>query len=135
MKEKESQQIRKDDDEDLEALKESIRQRKENEQKEDKLIEEILADEDEELLNSDEPVEETPVASETINDILTNDENKVEETQSEEVKEIIKEEITSPETSEEVETPDEESVQEISNVETDKNEIPSVASQKKLKKQ
>ena len=131
-REKESQQIRKDDDKDLEALKESIRQRKENEQKEDKLIEEILADEDEELLNSDEPVEETPVASETINDILTNDENKVEETQSEEVKEIIKEEITSPETSEEVETPDEESVQEISNVETDKNEIPSVASQKEI---
>ena len=132
-REKESQQIRKDDDDDLEALKESIRKRKENEQKEDKLIEEILADEDiEELLNSDEPVEETPAASETINDIITSDENKVEETQSEEIKEIIEEEITSSETSEEVKTPDEEIVQEILTVETDKSETPSVASQKEI---
>lgn len=136
-REKEAQQIRKDDDDDLEAIKESIRKRKENEEKEDKLIEEILADEDiEEHLNSDEAVEETPAASETINDILTNDEDKVEEPQSEEVKEIIEEETTAPETSEEVETPDEDNVQEILTDETDENEkpdeTPSVASQKEI---
>ncbi len=44
-REKESQQIQKDD-EDLTEIKESIRQRKENEDVEEKLIEEILADEE-----------------------------------------------------------------------------------------
>ena len=57
-REKESQQIQKDDD-DLTEIKESIRQRKENEEVEEKLIEEILADEEiNEIINNEETVEE-----------------------------------------------------------------------------
>ena len=59
-REKESQQINKEDDTELTELKESIRKRKDNEEVEDQLIEEILADEEiSELLTNDEKEPET----------------------------------------------------------------------------
>jgi hypothetical protein len=149
-REKEAQQIHKDDDEELNELKESIRRRKENENIEDQLIEEILADEEIEkiLSGEDEVPEETTTSTEkpkeeTIEDIITKEEKETPEeniTSTEKPKEETIEDIT---TKKEKETP-EETVQEVLEVETIEDvltekepdetvsETPSVASQKDI---
>jgi len=145
-REKEAQQIHKDDDEELNELKESIRRRKENEEIEDKLIEEILADEEiEKILSGEDKVPEETTTStekpkeETIEDIITKEE-KENVTTTEKPKEETIEDII---TKEEKETP-EDTVQEVLEVETIENvltekepdetvsETPSVASQKDI---
>ncbi|WP_458403661.1 hypothetical protein [Methanobrevibacter sp.] len=136
-REKEAQQIKNNDDTELNELKESIRKRKENENAEEKLIEEILADEEiGKILNgedSDESEEAKPAddisgAEETIQDIIDSTEQK-EET----IQDIIgdsesKEEITGDAES------SEETVQDVLEVETpeEKSETPLVASQKDI---
>jgi len=149
-REKEAQQIHKDDDEELNELKESIRRRKENEEIEDKLIEEILADEEIEkiLSGEDEVPEETTTSTEkpkeeTIKDIITKEEKETPKenvTTTEKPKEETIEDII---TKEEKETP-EDTVQEVLEVETIEDvltekepdetvsETPSVASQKDI---
>ncbi|WP_292745744.1 ATPase [Methanobrevibacter sp.] len=145
-REKEAQQIHKDDDEELNELKESIRRRKENEEIEDKLIEEILADEEiEKILSGEDKVPEETTTStekpkeETIEDIITKEE-KENVTTTEKPKEETIEDII---TKEEKETP-EDTVQEVLEVETIEDvltekepdetvsETPSVASQKDI---
>jgi len=145
-REKEAQQIHKDDDEELNELKESIRRRKENEEIEDKLIEEILADEEiEKILSGEDKVPEETTTStekpkeETIEDIITKEE-KENVTTTEKPKEETIEDII---TKEEKETP-EDTVQEVLDVETIEDvltekepdetvsETPSVASQKDI---
>ena len=110
-REKESQQIKKDDDDDLTEIKESIRQRKENEDVEEKLIEEILADEEIGAILNSEESEEKP-AEPTIQEII--DEPQIEET---------------PE-----EKPAEPTIQDVLDVEETavEEETPSVASQKDI---
>ena len=122
-REKEAQQIHKDDDEELNELKESIRRRKENEEIEDKLIEEILADEEIEkiLSGEDEVPEETTTSTEkpkeeTIEDIITKEEKETPEDTVQEVLEVetIEDVLTEKEPDETV------------------SETPSVASQKDI---
>ena len=100
-REKESQQINKDDDNELTELKESIRKRKDNEEVEDQLIEEILADEEiSELLNNDEKepeTEEEPTIQQIIEEKPTEEETVQEVLEvSEEKEETIEEAIVSP---------------------------------------
>ncbi len=146
-REKEAQQIHKDDDEELNELKESIRKRKENEEIEDQLIEEILADEEIEKILSDEddvPEENTTTTEqpeqETIENIINKEEketpeenNIAEQPKQESIEDIIKKEEEK-----------EDSVQEVLEVETIEDvltekepeetvsETPSVASQKDI---
>ena len=110
-REKESQQIKNDGDDDLTEIKESIRQRKENDDMEDKLIEEILADEEiGAILNSEETVEKTEP---TIQEII---EEPAQETIEEKTEPTIQDVL-------EVENTDEPAVEQ---------EVPSVASQKDI---
>ncbi|MBE6490023.1 MAG: hypothetical protein E7Z83_04090 [Methanobrevibacter sp.] len=112
-REKEAQQISKDDD-DLTEIKESIRRRKENEDVEDSLIEEILADDEiGEILSSEEIVEEK--SEPTIQDIINESEAKAEESIEEETVEEAPEEPTIKNIIEE--TAEEETVQDVLNVE------------------
>lgn len=112
-REKEAQQISKDDD-DLTEIKESIRRRKENEDVEDSLIEEILADDEiGEILSSEEIVEEK--SEPTIQDIINESEAKSEESIEEETVEEAPEEPTIKNIIEE--TAEEETVQDVLNVE------------------
>ena len=146
-REKEAQQIHKDDDEELNELKESIRKKKENEEIEDQLIEEILADEEIEKILSDEddvPEENTTTTEqpeqETIENIINKEEketpeenNIAEQPKQERIEDIIKKEEEK-----------EDSVQEVLEVETIEDvltekepeetvsETPSVASQKDI---
>lgn len=79
-REKESQKITNDDDKELTELKESIINKKENDNVEESLIEEILADEEiGELLETEEVAEE-PKAEPTIQEIIDNVETQSEET-------------------------------------------------------
>ena len=143
-REKEAQQISKDDDAELDELKESIRQRKENGDVEEKLIEEIMADEEiNELLASDENeevVEEEP----TIQQIIEEKPAEKEPT----IQQIIEEKPAEEEpTIQQIieEKPADETVQEVSEVDEEKEdsieeaitapveeETPSVASQKDI---
>ncbi|WP_407411364.1 ATPase [Methanobrevibacter sp.] len=112
-REKEAQQINKDDD-DLTEIKESIRRRKENEDVEDSLIEEILADEEiGEILSSEETVEEK--SEPTIQDIINESESKAAES----VEEAAVEETSSEPTIESIieEKPEEETIQNVLDVE------------------
>ena len=113
-REKESQQINKDDDTELTELKESIRKRKDNEEVEDQLIEEILADEE-------------------ISELLTNDE-KEPETEEPTIQQIIEEKPTEEETVQEVLEVGEEKEETIEEaiVSPIEEETPSVASQKDI---
>ncbi|MEE0901279.1 MAG: hypothetical protein UIB31_02015 [Methanobrevibacter sp.] len=112
-REKEAQQISKDDD-DLTEIKESIRRRKENEDVEDSLIEEILSDDEiGEILSSEEIVEEK--SEPTIQDIINESEAKAEESIEEETVEEAPEEPTIKNIIEE--TAEEETVQDVLNVE------------------
>ena len=118
-REKEAQQISKDD-EDLTEIKESIKRRKENDDIEESLIEEILADEEiGEILGLEEnPTEEVveEKSEPTIQDIINESEAEtVEETPSEPTIENIIEETPAEETVQdvlEVEEPVEETVEE-----------------------
>ena len=146
-REKESQQIKNDGDDDLTEIKESIRQRKENDDMEDKLIEEILADEEiGAILNSEETVEKTePTIQEIIEEPA---QETIEEKTEPTIQEIINEpaeEKTEPTIQEIINEPAEETVEEkteptiqdVLEVEnTDEpaveQEVPSVASQKDI---
>ena len=92
-REKESQQIQKDD-EDLTEIKESIRQRKENEDVEEKLIEEILADEEivGALNNEEAEVKTEPTIQDIIEEQPT--EEIVEEKTEPTIQDIIEEQPT-----------------------------------------
>ncbi|MBQ7928220.1 MAG: hypothetical protein IJ287_05705 [Methanobrevibacter sp.] len=126
-REKEAQQINKED-EDLTEIKESIRRRKENDEIEDSLIEEILADEEiGEILNQQEDTTEEFVeekAEPTIQDIIDESEAKVAETVEETPKEPTIQDIIDENPVEEtpVETI-EESVDEIPSKETIEEDI------------
>ena len=114
-REKESQQINKEDDTELTELKESIRKRKDNEEVEDQLIEEILADEE-------------------ISELLTNDEKEPETEEEPTIQQIIEEKPTEEETVQEVleVTEEKEETIEEAIVSPIEEEIPSVASQKDI---
>ena len=129
-REKESQQIQKDDD-DLTEIKESIRQRKENEKVEETLVEEILADEEiGELLNNKTEEKTEP----TIQEII--DEQPTEETAEEKTEPTIQEIIDEQPTEETVEEKTEPTIQDVLDVEdtqeTQVVEETSVASQKDI---
>ena len=129
-REKESQQINKDDDNELTELKESIRKRKDNEEVEDQLIEEILADEEiSELLNNDEKepeTEEEPTIQQIIEEKPTEEEPTIQQ--------IIEEKPTEEETVQEVLEVSEEKEETIEEaiVSPIEEETPSVASQKDI---
>ena len=111
-REKESQQIKKDEDDDLTEIKESIRKRKENEETEEKLVEEV------------------PVVEE-VKEVLET-EDKKEPT----IQEIIEDTATEPTIQETIEEP-QETMQEVLDVKEEKEttaaiETPSVASQKDI---
>ena len=128
-REKEAQQISKDDDAELDELKESIRQRKENGDVEEKLIEEIMADEEiNELLASDENeevVEEEPTIQQIIEEKPAEEEPTIQQ---------IIEEKPADETVQEVSEVDEEKEDSIEEAITApvEEETPSVASQKDI---
>ncbi len=128
-REKESQQINKDDDTELTELKESIRKRKDNEEVEDQLIEEILADEEiSELLTNDEkePETEEPTIQQIIEEKPTEEEPTIQQ--------IIEEKPTEEETVQEVLEVGEEKEETIEEaiVSPIEEETPSVASQKDI---
>ena len=129
-REKESQQINKEDDTELTELKESIRKRKDNEEVEDQLIEEILADEEiSELLTNDEKepeTEEEPTIQQIIEEKPTEEEPTIQQ--------IIEEKPTEEETVQEVleVTEEKEETIEEAIVSPIEEEIPSVASQKDI---
>ena len=159
-REKESQKIEKEA-EDTTEIKESIKRKQENDDIEEKLIEEILADEEiGEILNgadiAPEPIEEEP-KEETIQDIINQAESKeeiedVKETET--VPEIAETEETIPDIAEteepkeetiqniiETEEPKEETIQEVLDVEepeenisqaTEKAEFPETTTQKDI---
>ncbi|WP_295608991.1 hypothetical protein [uncultured Methanobrevibacter sp.] len=143
-REKESQQINKDDDTELTELKESIRKRKDNEEVEDQLIEEILADEEiSELLTNDEkePETEEPTIQQIIEEKPTEEEPTIqqiiEEKPTEEeptIQQIIEEKPTEEETVQEVLEVGEEKEETIEEaiVSPIEEETPSVASQKDI---
>ena len=144
-REKESQQINKEDDTELTELKESIRKRKDNEEVEDQLIEEILADEEiSELLTNDEKepeTEEEPTIQQIIEEKPTEEEPTIqqiiEEKPTEEeptIQQIIEEKPTEEETVQEVleVTEEKEETIEEAIVSPIEEEIPSVASQKDI---
>ncbi len=112
-REKEAQQINKED-EDLTEIKESIKRRKENDDIEESLIEEILADEEiGEILGLEEDSTEKVVEEKsepTIQDIINESEAKTAETVEETPAEPTIENIIK-------ETPENETVQEILDVE------------------
>lgn len=129
-REKEAQQINKEDDEELNELKESIIKRNEKETADEKLIEEILADEEiGKILSGEdsESIEETVNKEETIQEIIDSREHKAES---------ISEAIETAENAGDS-TEQEESIQEVLDVETSKeepaeSETPLVASQKDI---
>ena len=100
-REKESQSIKKDDDDDLTEIKESIKQRQENKQ-EEPLIEEIIQESDD-------------AKEETINDIISDAEKDVAE--AEEVPEAEDEAVTTQkDIVEAIETASQESEEEIESI-------------------
>ena len=130
-REKESQQIQKDDD-DLTEIKESIRQRKENDDVEEKLIEEILADEEivDALNNEKAEVKTEPTIQEIIEEQPTEEiaEEKTEPT----IQEIIEEQPTE-EIAEEKTEPTIQDVLEVEDTpETQVEEETPVVSQKEI---
>ncbi|WP_407375805.1 ATPase, partial [Methanobrevibacter sp.] len=147
-REKEAQQIKRDDDAELNELKESIISKKENEHTEEQLIEEILADEeigkilsgDDADEKSEEAVDAAETKEETIQDIIDSTENKNETIQniideSETKEEAIQDVIDESEAKEEIvedSKDSQESVQDILDVETQESETPLVASQKDI---
>ena len=131
-REKESQQIQKDDD-DLTEIKESIRQRKENEEVEEKLIEEILADEEiNEIINNEETVEEK--TEPTIQQII--EEQPAEETIEEKTEPTIQQIIEEQPAEETIEEKTEPTIQDVLDVEptqeTQVEQETSFASQKDI---
>ncbi len=117
-REKEAQQIKKDEDDDLEELKESIRQRKEKENADEKLIEEEKPAEP----TIQEIIEEEKPAEETIQEIIE-EEKPAEPT----IQEIIEEEKPAEEAIQDVVEEKEETI-----VDSIEEETPSVASQKDI---
>ena len=141
-REKEAQRINSEEDEELNELKESIRKRKENDEIEDKLIEEILADEEigkileesetdnaEEVNNIENVIEDEKPQAETIENIISEESEEKsepsEKTVTPEVKEqTIPDTITKKPKEETIadaltEEPKEESVQEVLDVEVE----------------
>ena len=140
-REKEAQRINSEEDEELNELKESIRKRKENDEIEDKLIEEILADEEigkileesetdnaEEVNNIENVIEDEKPQAETIENIISEESEEKSEPSEKTVTPEVKEQ-TIPDTITEkpkeetiadalTEEPKEESVQEVLDVET-----------------
>ncbi|WP_296788011.1 hypothetical protein [uncultured Methanobrevibacter sp.] len=155
-REKEAQRINNEEDEELNELKESIRKRKENEEIEDKLIEEILADEEigkileesepdnaEEVNNIENVIEDEKPQAETIENIISEESEEKsepsEKTVTPEVKEqTIPDTITKKPKEETIadaltEEPKEESVQEVLDVETIEDVIKEEASESENK--
>ena len=155
-REKEAQRINSEEDEELNELKESIRKRKENEEIEDKLIEEILADEEigkileesetdnaEEVNNIENVIEDEKPQAETIENIISEESEEKsepsEKTVTPEVKEqAIPDTITEKPKEETIadaltEEPKEESVQEVLDVETIEDVIKEEASESENK--
>ncbi|WP_298520598.1 ATPase [uncultured Methanobrevibacter sp.] len=101
-REKESQSIKKDDDDDLTEIKESIKQRKENKQ-EEPLIEEIIQE-------SDDSKEET------INDIISDAEEGAAEAKEEVAEVEVESATTQKDIEEAIETASQESEEEIESI-------------------
>jgi hypothetical protein len=131
-REKEAQRIKNDDDEELTELKESIRKRKESEETEEQLIEEIMADEEINALLKDDDAEEPQIEEKpeepTIQQII-------EETPEEPTIQQIIDETPAEETAQDVldaTEEKEETIEEAINTPIEEEETPSVASQKDI---